>query len=74
MLKLIRSLIAVFVLLLGITMPVKVMAIELGQVLPFEKVQTLDGTYFEIPKNNTKNTLIKYGHPGVHFARDKIII
>ena len=59
MLKLIRSLIAVFVLLLGITMPVKVMAIELGQVLPFEKVQTLDGTYFEIPKNNTKNTLIQ---------------
>jgi len=35
------------------------MAIEIGQTLPFEKVQTLDGTYFEIPKNNTKNTLIQ---------------
>ena len=35
------------------------MAIEVGQTLPFEKVQTLDGAYFEIPKNNTKNTLIQ---------------
>jgi len=35
------------------------MALEIGQTLPFERVQTLDGAYFEIPKNNTKNTLIQ---------------
>ena len=40
-------------------MPSLLMAIEIGQTLPFEKVQTLDGAYFEIPKNNTKNTLIQ---------------
>jgi len=39
--------------------PSAVMAIEIGQTLPFEKIQTLDGAYFEIPKNNTKNTLIQ---------------
>ncbi len=40
-------------------MPSLLMAIEIGQTLPFERVQTLDGAYFEIPKNNTKNTLIQ---------------
>jgi len=35
------------------------MALEIGQTLPFERAQTLDGAYFEIPKNNTKNTLIQ---------------
>jgi thiol-disulfide isomerase/thioredoxin len=34
-------------------------ALEIGQTLPLERVQTLDGAYFEIPKNNTKNTLIQ---------------
>jgi len=40
-------------------MPSLLMAIEIGQTVPFERVQTLDGAYFEIPKNNTKNTLIQ---------------
>ena len=40
-------------------MPSLAMALEIGQILPFERVQTLDGAYFEIPKNNTKNTLIQ---------------
>jgi len=40
-------------------MPSLAMALEIGQTLPFERVQTLDGAYFEISKNNTKNTLIQ---------------
>ena len=35
-------------------MPSIAMALEIGQTLPFERVQTLDGAYFAIPKNNTK--------------------
>jgi thiol-disulfide isomerase/thioredoxin len=59
MLKLIKSFVAAIIFVHGIMMPSAVVAIEIGQTLPFEKVQTLDGTYFEIPKNNTKNTLIQ---------------
>jgi len=59
MLKPIKSLITVFIFTYSITMPSLAMALEIGQILPFERVQTLDGAYFEIPKNNTKNTLIQ---------------
>ena len=59
MLKLIKSLLATFILIFSITLPNLVMAIEIGQTLPLERFQTLDGAYFEIPKNNTKNTLIQ---------------
>jgi len=59
MLKLIKSFVAAIIFVHGIMVPSAVMAIEIGQTLPFEKIQTLDGTYFEIPKNNTKNTLIQ---------------
>lgn len=59
MLKPIKSLIVVFIFISAIAIPSVVMAIEIGQTLPLEKIQTLDGAYFEIPKNNTKNTLIQ---------------
>ena len=59
MLKTIKSLAAVFIFIYSITMPSGAMALEIGQTLPLERVQNLDGTYFEIPKNNTKNTLIQ---------------
>ena len=59
MLKPIKSLLTAFIFIFSITLPSLVMAIEIGQTLVFERVQTLDGTYFEIPKNNTKNTLIQ---------------
>ena len=59
MLKLIKSFVASIIFVPGIMVPSAAMAIEIGQTLPFEKVQTLDGSYFEIPKNNTKNTLIQ---------------
>ena len=59
MLKPIKSLIAVFIFISSCAIPGVVMAIEIGQTLPLEKIQTLDGAYFEIPKNNTKNTLIQ---------------
>jgi thiol-disulfide isomerase/thioredoxin len=59
MLKLIKSFVAAIIFVHGIMVPSTVVAIEIDQTLPFEKVQTLDGTYFEIPKNNTKNTLIQ---------------
>jgi thiol-disulfide isomerase/thioredoxin len=59
MLKLIKSFVAAIIFVHGIMMPSQVMALEIGQTLPLERVQTLDGTYFEIPKNNTKNTLIQ---------------
>jgi len=59
MLKPIKTLIAAFIFIHNMMVPSAVMAIEIGQTLAFEKVQTLDGTYFEISKNNTKNTLIQ---------------
>jgi len=59
MLKPIKSLIVVSIFISAIAIPSVVMAIEIGQTLPLEKIQTLDGAYFEIPKNNTKNTLIQ---------------
>ena len=59
MLKLIKFLIAALIFISSVTMPSQVMALEIGQTLPLERVQTLDGAYFEIPKNNTKNTLIQ---------------
>jgi thiol-disulfide isomerase/thioredoxin len=59
MLKQIKSFVAASIFVHGIMVPSVVVAIEIGQTLPFEKAQTLDGTYFEIPKNNTKNTLIQ---------------
>jgi thiol-disulfide isomerase/thioredoxin len=59
MLKQIKSFVAASIFVHGIMVPSAVVAIEIGQTLPFEKAQTLDGTYFEIPKNNTKNTLIQ---------------
>jgi len=59
MLKSINFLAAAFVFIYSITMPSKAMALEIGQTLPLERIQTLDGVYFEIPKNNTKNTLIQ---------------
>lgn len=59
MLRLIKLFVVAIVFVHSIMVPSAVMAVEIGQTLPFEKVQTLDGTYFEIPKNNTKNTLIQ---------------
>ena len=59
MLKSIKSLAAAFIFIYSVTMPSIAKALEIGQTLPLERVQTLDGTYFEIPKNNTKNTLIQ---------------
>ena len=59
MLKSIKFLAAAFMFIYSITMPSKAMALEIGQTLPLERIQTLDGAYFEIPKNNTKNTLIQ---------------
>jgi len=59
MLKLIKLHVAAIIFVYSIMVPSVLMAIEIGQTLPFEKIQTLDGTYFEIPKNNTKNTLIQ---------------
>ena len=59
MLNLTKSLVAAIIVAYSIMVPSAVMAIEIDQTLPFEKVQTLDGAYFEIPKNNTKNTLIQ---------------
>jgi len=59
MLKSIKPLIAIFIFIHSITIPSIAMALEIGQTLPIERVQTLNGAYFEIPKNNTKNTLIQ---------------
>ena len=59
MLKPIKFLVAAIIFVYSIIVPSTVMAIEIGQTLPFERIQTLDGAYFEIPKNNTKNTLIQ---------------
>jgi thiol-disulfide isomerase/thioredoxin len=59
MLKPIKFLAATIIFVFSMMVPNAVMAIEIGQTLPFERVQTLDGGYFEIPKNNKKNTLIQ---------------
>ena len=59
MLKPIKPLIAALTFICSITIPSVSIALEIGQTLPLERVQTLDGAYFEIPKNNTKNTLIQ---------------
>jgi thiol-disulfide isomerase/thioredoxin len=59
MLKPIKLLVAAFIFTCSILLPGIATALEIGQTLPFEKIQTLDGSYFEIPKNNTKNTLIQ---------------
>ncbi len=59
MLKPIKFLVAAIIFVYSIMVPSTLMAIEIGQTLPFERIQTLDGTYFEIPKNNAKNTLIQ---------------
>lgn len=57
--KLTKTIIAVFIFISSFAIPSVVMAIEIGQIMPLERIQTLDGAYFEIPKNNTKNTLIQ---------------
>ena len=59
MLKPIKFLVAAFIFTCSILLPGIATALEIGQTLPLERIQTLDGTYFEIPKNNTKNTLIQ---------------
>jgi thiol-disulfide isomerase/thioredoxin len=59
MLKPIKFLIAAFIFISSITMPSQAIALEIGQTLPLGRIQTLDGADFEIPKNNTKNTLIQ---------------
>jgi thiol-disulfide isomerase/thioredoxin len=59
MLKSIKFLVAAIFFTCSILLPGITTALEIGQTLPLERVQTLDGTYFEIPKNNTKNTLIQ---------------
>ena len=59
MLKPNRALVAIFALVATLAIPGPARAIDIGQRLPLEKIQTLDGAYFEIPKNNTKNTLIQ---------------
>ena len=59
MLKLIKFLAAAFIFTCSMLLPSIATALEIGQTLPLERVQTLDGAYFEIPKNNTKNTLIQ---------------
>ena len=59
MLKPIKFLVAAFIFTCSILLPGIATALEIGQTLPLERVQTLDGAYFEIPKNNTKNTLIQ---------------
>ena len=59
MLNSIKSLVAAFIFTFSILLPGIATALEIGQTLPLERIQTLDGAYFEIPKNNTKNTLIQ---------------
>lgn len=59
MLKPIKFLVAAFIFTCSMLLPGIATALEIGQTLPLERVQTLDGAYFEIPKNNTKNTLIQ---------------
>ena len=59
MLKPIKFIAAAFIFTCSMLLPGIAIALEIGQTLPLERVQTLDGAYFEIPKNNTKNTLIQ---------------
>ena len=59
MLKPIKFLVAAFIFTCSILLPGIATALEIGQTLPLDRIQTLDGAYFEIPKNNTKNTLIQ---------------
>jgi thiol-disulfide isomerase/thioredoxin len=59
MLKPIKFLVAAFIFTFSVFLPGIATALEIGQTLPLERIQTLDGGYFEIPKNNTKNTLIQ---------------
>jgi thiol-disulfide isomerase/thioredoxin len=59
MLKPIKFLVAAFIFTCSMLLPGIATALEIGQTLPLERVQTLDGAYFEIPKNNTKNTLVQ---------------
>ena len=59
MLKPIKFLAVAFIFMCSILLPGIATALEIGQTLPLDRVQTLDGAYFEIPKNNTKNTLIQ---------------
>ena len=59
MLKPIKFLVTAFIFTCSIFLPGIATALEIGQTLPLERVQTLDGAYFEVPKNNTKNTLIQ---------------
>ena len=59
MLKPIKFLVAAFIFTFSVFLPGIATALEIGQTLPLERIQTLDGAYFEIPKNNTKNTLIQ---------------
>jgi thiol-disulfide isomerase/thioredoxin len=59
MLKPIKFIVAAFIFTCSILLPGIATALEIGQTLPLERIQTLDGAYFEIPKNNTKNTLIQ---------------
>ena len=54
-----KSFVAICIFLFSITTSNTLMAIEIGQTLPIERLQTLDGASFEIPKNNSKNTLIQ---------------
>jgi thiol-disulfide isomerase/thioredoxin len=59
MLKPIKFLVAAFIFTCSMLLPGIATALEIGQTLPLDRIQTLDGAYFEIPKNNTKNTLIQ---------------
>jgi hypothetical protein len=46
MLKSIKFLAVAFMFIYSITMPSEVMALEIGQTLPLERIQTLDGAHF----------------------------
>jgi thiol-disulfide isomerase/thioredoxin len=59
MLKPIKFLVAAVIFTFSVFLPGIATALEIGQTLSLERIQTLDGGYFEIPKNNTKNTLIQ---------------
>jgi len=59
MLEPIKFLAVAFIFTCSMLLPGIATALEIGQTLPLERVQTLDGAYFEIPKNNTKNTLVQ---------------
>ena len=54
MLKPIKLLVAAIIFVYTMMVPSAAMAIEIGQTLPFERIQTLDGGHFEIPKKYKK--------------------